>query len=329
MVLAPPCKRHVSATPVELGQMLLRIIPSSHVGPISPWAPPGGILGALDVVSFLAGAGGAAAASIPVPEAAPDQGVIREVDPGTRSIDATQGVRCLLVRKCSACSGISKRSSDLYSVKWLRNNENSSASSVTDAGPSYSPTPCNNYCCLSQEDVVRFLIGRCLNALAPLPLSPISSLGAINPNYSCIEAFSPAIKAIRKIPPYDTPAVAVVETNPDRSHKPLGHISSYKLQKCDYLATAWAMANLSAGEFVAGSNDANRTTPEFTLGSQIEEFGALASPRLMKFSSRCVGFFSNNVSQIAVSARTDRSVYRGRNATLTCKKTSSLAAVMA
>lgn len=63
------------------------------------------------------------------------------------------------------------------------------------------------------------------------------------------------------------------------------------------------MANLSAGELVAGSNDENRTTPEMALGSQIGEFGALASPRPMELSSRCIGFFSNNASRIAVSAR--------------------------
>nr|CAD1839077.1 unnamed protein product [Ananas comosus var. bracteatus] len=142
---------------------------------------------------------------MPMAEAAPDQGVIREVDSGTRLIDAiemmAQGVRCLLVRKCSACSGISKRSSDLYSVKWLRNNENSLASSVTDAGPSYSPTPCNNYCCLSQEDVVRFLIGRRLNALSPLRyLQSLLSEPSI-PTTRASKPSPPLSKQFAKYPP--------------------------------------------------------------------------------------------------------------------------------
>lgn len=248
-----------------------------------------------------------------------------------RLIDALemmkQGVRRLLVRKSVAWKGISKRFSVLYNGKWLKNIETSSPGAASGSGPpSSSSLPDDKFCLLSREDVVRFLIG-CLGALAPLPLSSISSLGAITPHYAHIEASSPALEAVRKIS-QDPCAIAVVETNADSTHKIVGDISAYKLWKCDYLAAAWAMANLSAGQIVMGADD-NGTTPislpDFTINSLTGESGASLRPR--KFSSRSIGFFSNQANQMAVGRL--RSVYRGRSAPLTCKHTSSLAAVMA
>ncbi|KAG1363471.1 putative CBS domain-containing protein CBSX6 [Cocos nucifera] len=238
-----------------------------------------------------------------------------------------QGVRRLLVRKSLAWKGFTKRFSILYNGKWLKNIDTSSPGASSSGGrPSSSSLSNDKFCLLSREDVVRFLIG-CLGALAPLPLSSISSLGAITPRYAYVEASSPALEAVRKIP-QDPCAIAVVETNSDGTHKIIGDISACKLWKCDFLAAAWAMARLSAGQFVMGADD-NGTTPislpDFTINSMVED--TEASPRPRKFSSRSIGFFSNQANQMAVGRL--RSMYRGRSAPLTCKHTSSLAAVMA
>ncbi|KAK7841505.1 cbs domain-containing protein cbsx6 [Quercus suber] len=247
-----------------------------------------------------------------------------------------QGVKRLLVAKSVVWKGMSKRFSILYNGKWLKNIDTATGScnnlSANTNWPSSSSTPVRDkFCCLSREDVIRFLIG-CLGALAPLPLSSISSLGVINPNYYSIEASLPAIEAIQKLPK-DPSAVAVVERIPDGQYKIIGDISATKLWKCDYLAAAWALANLSAGQFVMGVEDnvTSRSLPDFDVNSTVGGDNKLGnggggSARLRKFSSRSIGFFSNNTSPgFGVS----RSMYRGRSAPLTCKVTSSLAAVMA
>lgn len=228
---------------------------------------------------------------------------------------------------------MSKRFSILYNGKWLKNidttGSNSTNSVVNANRPSSSTTTMRDkFCCLSREDVIRFLIG-CLGALAPLPLSSISSVGAINPNYCFIEASSQAIEATRKIP-HDPSAVAVVERTSDGQYKIIGDISATKLWKCDYLAAAWALANLSAGQFVMGVEDnmTSRSLPDFSVNPMVGDTKlgtGGGSTRQRKFSSRSIGFFSNSSSSFGVG----RSMYRGRSAPLTCKVTSSLAAVMA
>lgn len=291
------------------------------------------MLNSLDVVAFLARSGGdhEKAMRTPVSEVvAPNPSLLKEVDPGTRLIDALeimkQGVRRLLVRKSVAWKGISKRFSVLYNGKWLKNIETSSPGATSSGRPSSSSLLDDKFCLLSREDLVRFLIG-CLGALAPIPLSSIASLGAITPHYAHIEASSPALEAIRKIP-QDPCAIAVVETNSDGTHKIIGDISAYKLWKCDYLAASWAMTNLLAGQFVIGADENGATPisfPDFVINSPVDDTGA--SPRPRKFSSRSIGFFSSQANQMAVGRL--RSMYRGRSAPLTCKHTSSLAAVMA
>ncbi|XP_057788824.1 CBS domain-containing protein CBSX6 [Salvia miltiorrhiza] len=309
-----------------------------------------GILNALDIVAFLARedclADQEKAINTPVSEVvAADNSALKVVDPGTRLIDALemmkQGARRLLVPKSLVWRGMSKRFSILYNGKWLKNVDSFGAGSSTNAlatRPSSSSTSSiqDKFCCLSREDVLRFLIG-CLGALAPLPLSPIASLEAVNPNYCWIEASSPAIDATKKLP-NDPCAAAVVEPTPDGQHKILGEISLAKLWKCDYLSAAWALAKLSAGQFVMGVEDHmnSRSLPDIdTHRDEIageETNGAAAAATVntnrlrRKFSSRSIGFFSNSSDP---NLSTGRSMYRGRTAPLTCKSTSSLAAVMA
>ncbi|KAL6501038.1 CBS domain-containing protein cbsx6 [Orobanche hederae] len=309
-----------------------------------------GILNALDIVAFLAREDSLAdqdkALNTPVSEVVvPNSSALKVVDPGTRLIDALemmkQGVKRLLVPKSLTWRGMSKRFSILYNGKWLKNAADPSGgnSCIANRPASSTSSVQDKFCCLSREDVLRFLIG-CLGALAPIPLSSIDSLGAINPNYCSIEASCPAIEATKKNP-HDPCAVAVVEPTsaPDGHHddnnynKIIGEISSAKLWKCDCLAAAWALANLSAGQFVMGVED-NNTSPRH--GITLDEIdmggsnggGCLNNPKRVrkKFSSRSIGFFGNWSNP---NFGIGRSMYRGRSAPLTCKVTSSLAAVMA
>ncbi|CAH9067193.1 unnamed protein product [Cuscuta epithymum] len=243
------------------------------------------------------------------------------------------GVKRLLVPKILVWRGMSKRFSILYNGRWLKTIK-------TPATNANQPSSCaasirDKFCCLSREDVIRFVIG-CLGALAPLPLSSISFLGAINPNYCSVESSRPAIEASQTTP-HDPGAIAVVEATLEGHSKIIGEISATKLWKCDYLAAAWALANLSAGQFVMGEENvsSSRSLPDFAAvrrGEQVLKPPILASvqgstSRVRKFSSRSIGFFSNNIAtNTSLGAR---SMYRGRSAPLTCRITSSLAAVMA
>lgn len=304
-----------------------------------------GILNSLDIVAFLAKdwclEDREKAMKTPVSEiVVPNNSLLKEVDPATRLIDALemmkQGVKRLLVPKSVAWKCVSKKFSILYNGKWLKNletgNSTNNLTNINRPSSSTSSSSCRTklFCCLSREDVIRFLIG-CLGALAPVPLSSISSLGAINPHYYSIEASLPAIESTLKLP-HDPSAVAVVELTPDGQHKILGEISACKLWKCDYLAAAYALANLSAGQFVMGVEDnvTPRSVPDMGVkspfGGQNHTANGTSSVRPRKFSSRSIGFFSNAVSP---SMGAVRSMYRGRSAPLTCKVTSSLAAVMA
>jgi CBS domain-containing protein len=273
---------------------------------------------------------------IPVSEVvSPDNTLLKQVDPGTRLIDALemmkQGVRRLLVPKSVVWRGMSKRFSILYNGKWLKNSENSSSSSGLSADSTNRPTTSmtssrDKFCCLSREDVIRFLIG-VLGALAPLPLTSISTLGIINQNYNFIEASLPAIEATRR-PLCDPSAIAVLEqTENEQQFKIIGEISASKLWKCDYLAAAWALANLYAGQFVMGVEDnmSSRSFSDFLQTSFPggEQNGTATNAK--KFSSRSIGFNPTSPTRLSIG----RSMYRGRSAPLTCKTSSSLAAVMA
>uniref|UniRef100_A0A0A9GBY4 CBS domain-containing protein n=1 Tax=Arundo donax TaxID=35708 RepID=A0A0A9GBY4_ARUDO len=328
-----------------------RAIAGSPEGAVPVWRPRAvpdeppcgarfiGMISALDIAAFVAasGAGGRTMRAVVGEVVQPNPGLLREIDPGTRLIDALelmrQGVKRFLVRKSGTWTGISKRFSVLYNGKWLKNMESSSPSAGSSSSSkqlSSTSSSTDKFCCLAREDVLRFLIG-CLGALAPIPLIQISSLGAINPHYSHVEASAPAMEAIQKIP-QDPCAVAVVETTPDGARKILGDISTYKLWKCDYVAAAWALANLSAGQFVIGADENGSTSisaiPEPPISpSPVEEIGPGRSPRTKKFSSRSIGFLNSQANQMALG-RT-RSMYRGRSTPLTCKSTSTLAAVMA
>ncbi|KAL9257114.1 CBS domain-containing protein [Drosera capensis] len=299
-----------------------------------------GILNSLDIVGFLARESclqdHEKALKTPVSEiVVPNNSLLREVDPATRLIDALemmkQGVKRLLVPKSVQWKGMSKKFSILYNGRWLKNiNAGNQVNGVPSSSQPSSSAPIRKFCCLSREDVIRFLIG-CLGALAPIPLSPISSLGAINQDYSIVEASVPAVEAIGNLP-HDPSAIAVVEPTPDGEYRIIGEISACKLWRCDYISAAFALFNLSAGQFVMGVDDnaANRSDPEDEVnsaaGNDTFANNGVSSTKAKRFSSRSIGFMGSSLGPNRGSHRT---VYRGRSAPLTCKVTSSLAAVMA
>ncbi|KAF3778153.1 CBS domain-containing protein [Nymphaea thermarum] len=290
-----------------------------------------GIVNSMDIVAFLAKESSLvdreAALMTPVSEMiVPNNSVLKLVDAGTRLIDALemmkQGVRRLLVPRSTAWRGMSKRFSILYNGKWLKNIETSSNAGNSSNNRFSSTSSRKSWCCLSREDVIRFLIG-CLGALAPLPLSSISSLCAVTPNFLSMDASSPAIRASESRN-HDPSAVAVVEHLRDGDMKIIGEISACKLWKCDYLSAAWSLANLSAGEFVTGVEDPSPLSiSDISITSPAESNGG--GSRAQRFSSRSIGFFS---SQVNLSHGIGR-ICQARTTPLTCKTSSSLAAVMA
>lgn len=210
-----------------------------------------GILNALDIVAHLSSEWGLtdpdAALKVPVSQIVlPNNHLLKLVAPGTRLADALemmkQGVRRLMVRRTVGWKGMSKRFSVLYNGKWL----NPSMESEEGAE--------EKWCCLSREDVIRFLIG-CLGALAPLPLTSIQTLGAITPHPFALDSRAPARESV-KVLGNDPIAIAVVDQNDDQGGvRIIGDISAFKLWKTDHLSAAWALANLTAGEFVMGVED--------------------------------------------------------------------------
>ncbi|KAL1294416.1 hypothetical protein HN51_055195 [Arachis hypogaea] len=298
-----------------------------------------GMLSSLDIAAFLANTATSSQdqsldmdrkLNSPVSEVVvPNNSLLKIVDPSTRLIDALelmkQGVKRLLVHKCLVWKGSCKHFSVVYYSRWLKNIESSNSKQTSmnfqassTSSPSRVTSIPNKFCCLSREDVLRFIIGY-LGALAPLPLTSMAHLGAINSHYNTVESFKPAIEAA-KATPTDSIAVAVVEQTPEGKNKIIGEISAHKLWKCDYIAASWALANLSAGQFVMGVEDNDNN-------SDIETELSVDTKRPKRFSSRSIRFLSNP-SGPGIFGQS-RSMYRGRSAPLTCKVKSTLAAVMA
>ncbi|KAB8109299.1 hypothetical protein EE612_045520 [Oryza sativa] len=303
-----------------------------------------GLLSSIDVVAFLANHPGGAAAAFMTPagDVVPhEHTLVRQVQPDTRLIEIVelmkQGARRVLVGKNikEGCA-INKQPFAPFYKAVLK------ITGTPRRNPSPSPSPAtrspsttlgrDRYCCLTREDIVRFLIN-CLGALAPIPMQSIASLGAISRAYSHVEDSSPAIGAAWELPS-DPRAVAVVRTGHDGSRVILGEISGHKLWKKDYAAAAEAMATMSAMDFATGVDESG-PSPTATaaaaagnvggggararMGSVEEEIAPV--PRLTRFSSRKIGFSASLANMIMVSHR--------KNRVLTCKATSSLAAVMA
>uniref|UniRef100_J3MUN4 CBS domain-containing protein n=1 Tax=Oryza brachyantha TaxID=4533 RepID=J3MUN4_ORYBR len=269
---------------------------------------------------------------------AQEPALVREVEPDSRLIEIVelmkQGARRVLVRKkiTEGCAISKQPFAPFYkAVPKITGTPRAPATAGrSSASSSSSPSTlgCDKYCCLTREDIVRFLIN-CLGALAPIPMQSISSLGAVTRSYSHVEDSSPAIGAVWELPS-DPRAVAVVQASRDgSSHVILGDISGYKLWKKDYVAAAEAMATLSALDFATGVDDSGPSPAAAAVnggGGALAPLGSIQDeivprPRLTRFSSRKIGFSASFANLIMASHR--------KNRVLTCKTTSSLAAVMA
>ncbi|KAJ4976453.1 hypothetical protein NE237_001559 [Protea cynaroides] len=103
------------------------------------------------------------------------------------------------------------------------------------------------FCCITQEDVVRFLLGS-IGLFSPIPALSIESLGIIGTEILAVNYHDPAISAVESITQSLTrqTSVAVV----DDSGKLIGEISPFTLACCDETVAA-AIATLSAGDLMA------------------------------------------------------------------------------
>lgn len=235
-----------------------------------------------------------------------------------------QGARRVLVRKnfTEACTVDKKPFAPFYkAVLKITGTPRAAAAAKQTVNQLSSPLPttfgCDRYCCLTREDIVRFLIN-CLGALAPTPMQSISSLGAVNRGYAHVEASSPAIEASWSVPS-EPRAVAVVQTNRDGSHKVLADVSAHRLWRRDYVAAADAMASLSSLSFAAGVH-AHGMLPQDGDAEAADAAASLSSSSLG--GRRDDGFEAGLVGQMMMASH-------GGNAALRCRSTSSLAAVMA
>ncbi|XP_010242962.1 PREDICTED: CBS domain-containing protein CBSX5-like [Nelumbo nucifera] len=114
---------------------------------------------------------------------------------------------------------------------------------------SFGPTQHNGreFCWLTQEDVIRFLLSS-ISLFSPIPALSIDSLGIIGTEVLAIEYHDPAYSAVDLISSSlsQQTSVAVV----DDDGKLIGEISPYTLSSCDETVAA-AITTLSAGDLMA------------------------------------------------------------------------------
>ncbi|XWS52041.1 hypothetical protein CRYUN_Cryun11dG0033200 [Craigia yunnanensis] len=103
------------------------------------------------------------------------------------------------------------------------------------------------FCWLTQEDVIRFLLS-CIGLFSPIPAFSIDTLGIISPDILTVEYHSPASAATGAISRalVDQTSVAVV----DSEGTLIGEISSFTLACCDETVAA-ALKTLSSGDLMA------------------------------------------------------------------------------
>lgn len=120
------------------------------------------------------------------------------------------------------------------------------------------------YCWLTHEDVLRFLLGY-IGIFSPLPMMSIEDLGIIQTDVLMVGVDEEAASALEMIKTacLSLSAVAVVDcTDELATPKLLGEISCSSLQACNETA-AVALAALSIGEFLAYTQ--NCRSPSTTL----------------------------------------------------------------
>ncbi|KAK1265763.1 CBS domain-containing protein CBSX5 [Acorus gramineus] len=104
------------------------------------------------------------------------------------------------------------------------------------------------FCWLSQEDVIRFLLGS-IGSFSPLPALSVSSLGLVHPDVLTVDYHDPAasVSALLPLALKNQTAIAVVTDG----RKLVGEISPSTLASLRDASVAAAIATLSTGELMA------------------------------------------------------------------------------
>ncbi|RDX66007.1 CBS domain-containing protein CBSX5, partial [Mucuna pruriens] len=196
------------------------------------------------------------------------------------------------------------------------------------------------FCWLTQEDVIRFLLGS-IGLFTPLPALSIDSLGIISSDVLAIDYYSPASSAVGAISKSLTQQTSVAIVDSDGTF--IGEISPFTLACCDETVAA-AIATLSAGDLMAyidcggPPEDLVRVVKarlkERNLEKMLQEFTILSS--MMGDTSASSSSSSDEESPTRAVARSGRytrsSSYSARMVrkaeAIVCHPKSSLVAVM-
>jgi len=103
------------------------------------------------------------------------------------------------------------------------------------------------FCWLTQEDVIRFLLGS-IGLFTPLPAYSIDALDIISPDVLAIDYYSPASSAVEAISKSLAQQTSVAIVDNDGTF--VGEISPFTLACCDETVAA-AITTLSAGDLMA------------------------------------------------------------------------------
>ncbi|WJX68381.1 hypothetical protein P8452_52754 [Trifolium repens] len=103
------------------------------------------------------------------------------------------------------------------------------------------------FCWLTQEDVIRFLLGS-IGLFTPLPACSIDALDIISSDVLAIDYYSPAASAVEAISKSLAQQTSVAVVDSDGSF--VGEISPFTLACCDETVAA-AITTLSAGDLMA------------------------------------------------------------------------------
>ncbi|KAH7431630.1 hypothetical protein KP509_08G057600 [Ceratopteris richardii] len=113
------------------------------------------------------------------------------------------------------------------------------------------------YCWLTPEDVLRFLLGS-ISVFSPLPMTSIEDLGLIRTDVRTVKAEEDAYSALEMIKEacHYLSAVGIIDANEadSASSQLIGDISCSMLQTCNEMASL-ALMVLSAGDFLAFAQD--------------------------------------------------------------------------
>ncbi|XP_057975012.1 CBS domain-containing protein CBSX5-like [Malania oleifera] len=210
------------------------------------------------------------------------------------------------------------------------------------AGPTFHNG--REFCWLTQEDVIRFLLSS-IGLFSPLPALSIHALGIISCDVLSVNYHSPASSAIHLISRSLAEQTSVAVTDDDGYL--VGEISPFTLACCDETVSC-AVATLSAGDLMAyidcgGPPEdivraVKRRLKEMNLEGMLEEF-AISSLPISSFSSSSSDEESSPLPSPRPAASMPRSGRYGRSGSysarmvrraeaIVCHPGSSLVAVM-